>query len=109
VPQPMWLFSILELSVYRRIVLIGSDEVQGLYCRVGSSCLLRLGEGRFVMLKSVGGAELFSRVPARRGSMGLHSWVVPGAESGQWGIIGRPTRQYPRGRNSSQMAYLEER
>jgi hypothetical protein len=53
----MWPFSILEPSVYRRIVLIGSDEAQELCCRAGSSCLLTLGEGRLVMLKSVGSIE----------------------------------------------------
>jgi hypothetical protein len=95
--------------VYRRIVLFGRDEAHELCVRAGSSYLLRLGEGRLMMLNSIGSMEGSSRVPIRRGLTRLHSQVVPSVQLGLWGIIGRPERLWPVGRNSSQTAYLEER
>jgi hypothetical protein len=62
----VWPFSILELSIYTRIVLFGRDEAHVLCHRAGSLYLLRLGQGRLMMQNSVDGRGQFSRFPIRR-------------------------------------------
>jgi hypothetical protein len=95
--------------MYSMMVLFGRDKAHVLYHRAGSSCLLGLGKGRLVMLNSVGGGEWSCRVLTRRWLIRPCSWVVPSAESGQWGVGRRYERLWPLCRNSRWIAYLEER
>jgi hypothetical protein len=56
-----------------------------------------------------GVAEQFSRLPVVRCLMRLCNQDVPGADTGQLGIVGMLARLCPAGRKRSLMAYLVER
>jgi hypothetical protein len=90
-------------------VPIGREEIQS-WCFMWDWSFLLVCTGSADWIeKVVGVAERFSRLPSMRCLLRSHSQDVPGAEAGQFGVVGMPARLCPAGRKRSLMANLVER
>jgi hypothetical protein len=87
----------------------GSKESQSLWRLSGWSCLLVLMGGADSIMKELGVVDLFSRVLVRRYLIRSRSQLVPGTNTGQFGVGGIPARLCLAGRKRSLMANFADR
>jgi hypothetical protein len=90
-------------------VLIGSDAIHELWCRAGSSYLLRLMAVAVSIWKVFRVADLFLSFPSVRCLMRSFRQLVPSAEAGRCGIIGMLDKLCQAGRKRSLMAHFADR
>jgi hypothetical protein len=107
--QPTRPVSNLELSVYRRKVPMGKEEIQSVWCLLGWSCLFVLTGGADWIEKVFGIADRFSSVPEVRCLIRSCSQLIPGADVGQCGVGGMPARVCPAGRKRSWTANFADK
>jgi hypothetical protein len=90
-------------------VPIGREEIQSRWWMWEWSFLLMCISGADWIVNVTGVGERFSRLPVMRCLMRSCSQDVPGADTGQLGIVGRLVRLCPAGRKRSLMANFAER
>jgi propanediol dehydratase large subunit len=90
-------------------VPIGREEVQSWCCMCDWSFLLVCTSGADGIENVAGVTERFSRLPVARCLTRSRSRDVPGADAGQFGVVGMPARLCPAGTKRRLMANLVER